>query len=181
MNIRIHKILTGSYANGPGKRNAVWFQGCTLHCPGCFNPLTHDPAKGKITTVGQLFSDLTIIPCDGITISGGEPFQQPEALQELLQLLRDRSGLPVLVFSGYSYRQLCDVPHFSRCLQLIDALICGPYRKDLQPAYERFCSSDNQELVLLSDRYDKTEFNNLPLGEFIIDQEGNAVFSGICA
>ena len=68
----------------------------------------------------------------------------------------------------------------SVCLPLIDALICGPYQQDLPPAYERFCSSANQELILLSDRYRKEDFGNLPLGEYIFDGEGNAVLSGIC-
>ena len=180
MNIQVHKILTGSSANGPGKRNVVWLQGCTFHCPGCFNPLTHDPAGGKTIPIEQLYTELTNVPCDGITISGGEPFQQPEALLELLKLIRKQSSLPVLLFSGYSYPELSNHPACSACLPLIDALICGPYRQDLPPAYERFCSSANQELILLSDRYRKEDFGNLPLGEYIFDGEGNAVLSGIC-
>ena len=179
MNIHIHKLLPGSYANGPGKRNVVWLQGCTLRCPGCFNPLTHDSSAGKTITTEKLFTELTTVPCDGVTISGGEPFQQPEALLELLKLIREQSSLPVLLFSGYSYTELTDDPACSVCLPLIDALICGPYRQDLPPAYERFCSSSNQELILLSDRYKKEDFGNLPLSEYIIDGEGNSVLSGI--
>ena len=179
MNIRVHKILIESYANGPGKRNVVWLQGCTLQCPGCFNPLTHDPAEGKSIPIEQLLTELIKAPCDGITISGGEPFQQPSALLELLTLIREQSSLPVLVFSGHSFPVLTDDPEYSICLPLIDALICGAYRQDLPPAYERFCSSANQELILLSDRYKKEDFENLPLGEYIIDGEGNAVLSGI--
>ena len=98
MHIRIHKILTGSSANGPGIRNAVWFQGCTLNCPGCFNPQTHDPEDGKLITSDDLCSQLLSpdTPCGGITISGGEPFQQPEGLLALLKELRKRNAPPVL-------------------------------------------------------------------------------------
>lgn len=181
MDIRIHKILIGSRANGPGVRNVVWFQGCTLNCPGCFNTQTHDPAGGQLISSEHL-CDMLLDPertCDGITISGGEPFQQPEELFTLLSSLRKRKSPPILVFSGLSYTQLDSNHKFKICLPLIDALICGPYDKERPPAYERFCSSANQELWLLSNRFRKDDFKGLQLSEIIIDETGNAVFSGI--
>ncbi|HEX8107935.1 MAG TPA: 4Fe-4S cluster-binding domain-containing protein, partial [Kofleriaceae bacterium] len=45
--VRIHAFEPRSRANGPGARFVVWFQGCTLGCPGCFNPTTHDPDPGR--------------------------------------------------------------------------------------------------------------------------------------
>lgn len=181
MNVHIHRILQGSCANGPGIRNVVWFQGCTLSCPGCFNPLTHDPKGGKTRTVPAVSKMLLdpSAPCDGITISGGEPFLQTAALYALLKDLREKHSPPILIFSGYSRKELFSDPARSACLSLADALICGPYRKELPPAYERFCSSGNQELVLLSGRYNKEDFCGLPLSEIIIAPDGTAVFSGI--
>ena len=181
MDVRIHKILRGSRAHGPGIRNVVWFQGCSLGCSGCFNPLTHDPAGGNVIPVNSLAALLLApsFPCDGITISGGEPFQQPEALLSLLQLLREKNSPPVLVFSGYPEAVLRGDELFSACLGHIDALICGPFRQDQPPAYDRFCSSRNQELVILSERYHPEDFRNLPLNEIIIDRQGNAEISGI--
>lgn len=181
MNIRYHAILCGSAANGPGRRNVVWLQGCTLNCPGCFNPLTHDPQSGKLISCAELCG-LLLRPdpiCEGITISGGEPFQQAEALLELLRNLKLRNSPPVLVFSGYSFSRIQDDPVCCSCLPFVDALICGPFMPDEPPAYERFCSSANQELILLTDRYTNRDFENLPLGEIMIDKEGNAVVSGI--
>ena len=181
MDIRIHKIVKGSRANGPGIRNVVWFQGCTLDCPGCFNPLTHDPLQGEMISAGRLCDNLLdpSSPCDGITISGGEPFQQASALLSLLKLLRGMNAPPILVFSGFTESALRKNKLFSSCLKHIDALICGPYRHRLPPAYERFCSSRNQKLVLLSDRYHTEDFRDLPLNEIIIDPQGNAEISGI--
>ena len=181
MNIRIHRILQGSHANGPGTRNVVWFQGCTLGCPGCFNPKTHDPAGGKEMSAAAVCSCLLAPdqPCDGITISGGEPFLQPEGLLELLRLLKDSRTPSVLVFSGHNYETIRQTPAFSACLPFIDALICGPYRAGIPPAYERFCSSGNQELIILSDRFKPENFADLPLREWIIDDHGNEVISGI--
>lgn len=118
-------------------------------------------------------------PCEGITISGGEPFQQAEGLTELLRQIRGRSSLGALVFTGYTRAQLSDLyPDLLRS-GLIDALICGPYRSDLPPAYERFCSSANQELVLLTNRYTEKDFSGLPLSELIIDADGTAAHTGI--
>lgn len=181
MKIRIHKILTGSCANGPGIRNVVWFQGCTLGCPGCFNPRTHDPKGGYSITTKALCNHLLspASPCDGITISGGEPFQQAEALKILLEGIKSHSGLPVLVFSGYTYDFLKSSTAGSACLPFIDALICGPYDRNIPPDHERFCSSGNQELVFLSDRYSKKDFNNLPQSEYFLDNQGNIIISGI--
>ena len=115
----------------------------------------------------------------GITISGGEPFQQPEALLRLLQNLHRHDTPPILVFSGFPYSTLYTDSACSPCLELIDALICGPYRRELPPAYERFCSSANQELILLSDRYSIEDFSGLPLSECIIGPDGATVISGI--
>ena len=179
MEITIHKILKGSCANGPGIRNVVWFQGCTLHCPGCFNPDTHDPTAGTNISVESLCADLLAPTCDGITISGGEPFQQPEALYHLLKALRTNDAPPVLVFSGYPYSTLQTNPVCAKSLSLIDALICGPYHSERPTAYDRFCASDNQELILLSPRYTLEDFENLPLSEIIITQEGETIHSGI--
>ena len=102
MGIRIHEYLRGSCANGPGTRTVVWFQGCTLNCHGCFNPRTHDPEGGKLITSDELCGQLLSpgAPCDGITVSGGEPFQQPEGLLALLKSLRERNAPPVLVLYG---------------------------------------------------------------------------------
>ena len=181
MYIRIHEILTGSSVNGPGVRNVVWFQGCTLNCPGCFNRLTHDPNGGRLISTDDLCEVLLSpeFPCDGITVSGGEPFQQPEGLLSLLKNLRARNTPPVLVFSGYIYTQLLDEPVRNTCLPFIDALICGPYDRNSPSAYDRFCSSSNQELYLLSDRLKKEDFSGLPLSEVIIDDRGKAIVSGL--
>lgn len=177
----IHRILQGSYANGPGIRNVVWFQGCPLNCPGCFNPETHDIQKGRRIRIEDLCEILTdpASPAEGVTISGGEPFLQTEALYALLRGLREHSVSSIIVFSGYTISDLRADPQKAECLELTDALICGPYRKDLPAAPERFCSSSNQELVLVSSRYTEADFRLLPLRETIITADGNVINSGI--
>ena len=181
MDVQVHNFLLGSCANGPGIRNTVWFQGCTLCCPECFNPGTHDPNAGKTLTVEQVCDRLLDpnCPCDGITISGGEPFQQPDALFSLLKMLREKAAPPILVFSGYTEEEIMQDPVRRACAELADAMICGPYRPDEGSDLNQYISSRNQKLILISNRLTCNDFQNLPLREIIIDQEGKLIISGI--
>ncbi len=181
MNVRVHSFLMGSRANGPGIRNVVWFQGCTLNCPGCFNQATHDPEAGRKLTVEQVCDRLldSKHPCDGITISGGEPFQQPEALLGLLRRLREKTAPPILVFSGYTEEDIMRDPVRRSCAEFADALICGPYRMKAGSDLKHFIPSRNQKLILISDRLKDSDFEDLPLREFVIDETGKLIISGI--
>ena len=181
MKMRIHSILMGSRANGPGIRNTLWVQGCTLNCPGCFNPGTHDPAGGSQLPIQEVCSRLLDpeFPCDGITISGGEPFQQPDALFGLLKLLRAKSAPPILIFTGYPPEEIMRDPGCRACAELSDALICGPYRQDAGSDYRHFLPSRNQKLILMTDRLRNADFEDLPLREFVIDGSGDLIISGI--
>ncbi len=92
--IRLHHFLPTSRANGPGLRAVIWLQGCTLGCPGCFNPQTHSKKGGDWVSVDQLFSQVMALQSEiqGVTISGGEPLQQMRPLLKLLQRLRVRAN-----------------------------------------------------------------------------------------
>ncbi len=72
-----------------GVRAVIWFQGCTIGCPGCFNPETHSPGGGRETEVEELVGKIVGLggSIDGVSISGGEPFQQPEGLLALVKPL----------------------------------------------------------------------------------------------
>lgn len=143
---------------GPGRRVGIWVQGCTLTCPGCLSRDTWDPHGGQVVAVPdvvQAVLDLTAgRDVSGVTISGGEPFQQPEALEELLELIvpaleqTRTSPVDVLVYSGFGLATLRK--RHARILDLIDALIPEPYRAAEAPG-GRWRGSSNQPLVLLSD------------------------------
>src|SRR5512147_1881126 len=101
---RVHAVEPRSRANGPGVRFVVWVQGCTLGCPGCFNPTTHDAAGGTVVAVADL---LAAIPADaaGLTVSGGEPLEQAAETLALLRGARAR-GLSTLIFSGLTIDEI---------------------------------------------------------------------------
>ena len=133
---------------GPGRRIGIWFQGCSIRCPGCISADTWGPGHRRLS-LEQLLEQITpwLHEAEGITISGGEPFDQFDALRSLLEGLRRLSELDILVYSGYSLEQL-DEPLF-QTKGLIDALISDPYIEALSQTMA-LRGSDNQRLSLLT-------------------------------
>src|SRR5271156_4104670 len=73
----IHSKLPRSAVNGPGERAVLWLQGCDLRCRGCWTPPSHAFDRTRDKPVDQLGE--WILSCsgvEGVTFSGGEPFQQ---------------------------------------------------------------------------------------------------------
>ena len=177
--VRLHSIELASRANGPGLRAVLWFQGCTLGCPGCFNPLTHDSATGIVTDTAALAARVLSRPNDieGLSISGGEPFQQPEALLDLLTLL-DGSGLSRLVFSGYTLREIEAQPLGPAILAHLDVLIAGRYVATRHDGHALLGSS-NQRIHLLTPRHQLSDFATVPGTEVILHTDGSITFTGI--
>lgn len=142
---------------GPGRRVGIWMQGCDIGCRGCVSRDTWDPAGGSTTTVAALvdrIADLTDgLQVDGVTISGGEPFQQPTALLELVHALRERLDstrtrpVDVMVYSGYPLRRLRE-EHRS-VLDVVDAVVPEPF---VEQAGEgpQWTGSANQRVVPVS-------------------------------
>jgi anaerobic ribonucleoside-triphosphate reductase activating protein len=133
---------------GPGRRIGIWFQGCSIRCPGCISMDTWAPGRG-ITTIEEVVNAVTqwIPAADGITISGGEPFDQTGAMLELLKRLRSLTEADVLVFTGHPWSKVRQAADSSS--GLIDALVTGPFDVN-QPQTLALRGSDNQELHLLT-------------------------------
>jgi len=129
---------------GPGRRLGLWFQGCSIRCPGCVSMDTW--ARGTdSTSVSALLIRLgpTLDEADGVTVTGGEPFDQSEALGELLRGVRIRSGADILVYSGYPFEAL--EPSLSAMNGLIDCVISDPFEREA-PQTRALRGSDNQRL-----------------------------------
>ncbi|MFJ4208544.1 4Fe-4S single cluster domain-containing protein [Paenarthrobacter sp. NPDC089675] len=151
--LRVGRILHGTTAEGPGLRTAVWFQGCSIRCKGCVNPHLFSPRGGKLLPVAGIIEDSIAAGVEGLTLIGGEPFDQPAAGHALAAAAR-AAGLGVIAFSGYEYQTLCDRDDSTRAfLAKVDLLVDGPYQ-DWNPETNRaLVGSGNQRFIHLTDRY----------------------------
>jgi anaerobic ribonucleoside-triphosphate reductase activating protein len=154
--IRIAATVDVTEAEGPGARFAVWVQGCAVRCPGCCNPHMFDPAGGEEVDPAALLARLDGVRdrVEGVTLLGGEPFEQAGALAAFARGVRDR-GLSVMAFTGHLLEDLrVDRPSGSReLLACVDVLVDGPYRADLPETARRWSGSANQRFHFLTDRY----------------------------
>jgi anaerobic ribonucleoside-triphosphate reductase activating protein len=132
---------------GPGRRIGIWFQGCSIRCKGCISLDTwaQKPAEQTVEQLLQ-FIETWLAEADGVTISGGEPFDQVGALEELLRGLRRQSGKDILVYSGYPLERL----ELSKVEGLIDAIVTDRFEID-QSQTMALRGSDNQRLLCLTE------------------------------
>ena len=160
----------------------VWFQGCTLGCPGCFNPTTHDAAGGRETTVQAVLVEVAAAvaakhPITGLTLSGGEPLQQAEAAAALLVGAR-ALGLSTLMFSGYTIEEARALRGGPDVLAQLDVMIDGRY-----VSTDRFATglrgSANQGIQLLTPRYTLAEVEATPVAEIRIGKSGEVILTGV--
>jgi len=176
----IHRYLPASLANGPGRRAVVWVQGCTLACPGCFNPDTHSNTQGTIISVDALSEEILTHAdqLEGLTISGGEPLQQATSLARLLQKIRELSSLSILLFTGYTWEQIPNIPAGAEVLKYCDVVLAGRYKQSLRLASELLGSS-NKTCHFLTSRYSPVDLQSVPEAEVIIEPSGEILLSGI--
>lgn len=152
--LNVADIRRRSCANGPGWRSVVWVQGCTLPCPDCFNPHTHAHAPVRLLDPAELGHHLLKVPgVQGLTISGGEPFEQAKACAILAETYR-ATGRSVMVYSGYRWEHLqrWTLPAVKRFLRSIDLLVAGPFIKSLHGDGTLWRGSSNQTLHFFTDR-----------------------------
>jgi len=184
--IKISHYEKSTQVLGPGNRFAVWFQGCNKSCYGCINP------EGRLKTGGYEIgvSDLIDIiigteNINGITISGGEPFLQMTGLYELIDGVKSRTKLDIMLFSGYKYDEIIQWDNQINTDDLfakVDIFIDGEYVEELNED-QLFRGSENQNIYCFTPKYTgfreqilKSHGRNL---EFSIDEESNSFMIGI--
>lgn len=181
--LRMHAFLARSRANGPGTRAVIWTQGCSRRCRGCFNPGTHAHTDGVLIAVDTLAQGLAaraagLNAIDGLTISGGEPMEQPEAVCALLLAVRRDTGLSTLLFTGYHWDEVVAHPLGVAILDCLDAILTGPYRIE-QHLGSGLLGSANQTIHCLTERYTLDELMATPPTEAIITPTGEVIWSGV--
>ncbi len=161
--LRIARIEPVTRAEGPGARWALWVQGCSIGCAGCCNPHTWDVRVGKTVATDDLVESMLAAPVEGITLLGGEPFDQPEGMSVIAQAAR-RAGLGVMTFTGYRYDALrrSGRPGWASLLDATDLLVDGPYLRDQLDTARPWVGSANQRFIHLTDRYRSLTFDAEP-------------------
>lgn len=153
MQLRIAQLVTQTEAEGPGRRFALWVQGCPIRCPGCCNPEMFAADKGQLADSAELAAQaLAIDGLEGVSLLGGEPGEQAFALADFCERVR-AGGLSVMLYSGYTLAQLREKPGAARLLKAVDLLVDGRYEQSLPEKKRRWLGSSNQVLHFLSPRY----------------------------
>ncbi len=148
--IYIDRILYPVTALGPGKRIALWTAGCSRRCPGCANPELwerHQEQEIEVQKLAKYVNTISAGQADGITITGGEPFDQAEEIVELLDCLTFPAE--ILVFSGYTMEELCQDEKKRKLLERIDVLVDGEYIEDKNDGKAVLRGSSNQRIHYL--------------------------------
>lgn len=155
--LTIADVVPVTEAEGPGKRFAIWFQGCPLRCPRCCNPEMLPFEGGKAVEIGALLSQIESAAeqgIEGITLLGGEPFAHAAGASIVAREVQMR-GLSVMIFSGYVLEELRDMakPAVDELLRDTDILVDGPYVREQVETNRRWIGSSNQRIHFLSARY----------------------------
>lgn len=182
--LRIARLQERTMALGPDRRCVVWFQGCSLLCRGCI-AATMNAAPPLFRTTPARLAEwcLSIGDIDGITLSGGDPFDQPlDQLAEFLELVRERSGLSVLLYTGRTIGQLrCqNDPLVDRCLAAVDILVDGPYVEALNDGVG-WRGSSNQVIHAIGPRAGDVVPGVMTRRrvELVVNTSGTVSFTGI--
>ncbi len=127
--------------DGPGIRSVLFFQGCSMNCPGCQNASTHHKGHGVTFPLKEIIAHVEA-ECRNkkLTISGGEPLEQQEALIAILDILKTK-GYNICVYTGWSLQR---VPMAVR--SRVDYLKCGGFDRSRMDSSLMYVGSCNQQM-----------------------------------
>ncbi|MEG1312490.1 MAG: anaerobic ribonucleoside-triphosphate reductase activating protein [Romboutsia sp.] len=169
MKIRISSPTTfDSIVDGPGLRMVIWTQGCIHNCKDCHNPQTHDLYGGYEIDTKEIISKIKSLRLQkGITLSGGEPFLQPEALEKIAKEAKE-NGLDVWAYTGFTFEQLLDKQNDTyfknlNLLKQVDILVDGKFILNRKDISLRFRGSSNQRIINVQ--------NSLKYKQIILSEE----------
>lgn len=149
--LRIAGIINESIVDGPGIRLVVFTQGCRHNCPGCHNPHTHSFEGGTLVDIDDIINQVKNNPLlDGITLSGGEPFEQAEALSELAQRAKEM-GYNIMTYTGYTFEHIIEnkdkIKGWDKLIGVTDILVDGRFEIAKKSMLLKFRGSQNQRII----------------------------------
>lgn len=148
--MRYGQIRKYDIANGPGIRTSFFVTGCHLNCKNCFNVDYQDPNFGNIwtdETTKLVISYLSDQNISGLTILGGEPFENTKDLTAIVKSIRDKINKDIWLYSGHTYENLLKDKENKELLGLIDVLVDGPFIEEKKDLTLAFRGSSNQRII----------------------------------
>ena len=148
-----YSITKNDMVNGDGLRVVLWVAGCEHCCKGCQNPETWAYEQGTVLDSEfeeRIFEQINSNDLlSGVTLSGGDPMYNPEALLVFLKHLKKRTRANVWCYTGFVYEKLLKDPIRSKCLKYIDVLVDGPFIESKRDVNLAFRGSSNQRIIHL--------------------------------
>ncbi|MDD6145193.1 MAG: anaerobic ribonucleoside-triphosphate reductase activating protein [Malacoplasma sp.] len=149
--IRLAGIAENSLVNGKGLRKVFFSQGCSHHCEGCFNQHTWEFAGGRMFDMDELVQKVKDEPfLDGVTFSGGDPFQQADKFAYLAKKLHE-ANINIWAYTGYTFEELMKLaqtnPHIKQMINNVDVIVDGRFMKDKMSENLKYCGSSNQRVI----------------------------------
>jgi len=144
----ISHIEPATHIYGPGRRFAVWMQGCSLACKGCWNKQMWSFKANELldrkTLLAQILAEQDI---EGVTFLGGEPLEQAENTVWLIQEIKRLSSLTVMLYTGYTKTEIEQKQLWSKVEDNVDLLVSGRYQEQDRNINNQWYGSENQELI----------------------------------
>jgi len=135
---------------GPYNRFAIWVQGCLKRCSGCISKESQPLDGGYKAETTDLAANIINTPdIEGITISGGEPFLQSEALVDLVNMVKTKKDMGVIVYTGHNFEEIEE----NELTKLCDIVIDGAYIEELNDDLS-LRGSSNQNVRFITKRYE---------------------------
>ena len=144
--LRVLHIVEGTSVDGPGLRTSIYLAGCNHRCPGCHNPDSWNPQGGEERSLDELMQVIAYNEAP-VTLSGGDPLQQPEDTRALIHRIKRELGYNVWCFTGYTWEEIVANPELLDVVRELDVLVDGPFVQDERDISLRFRGSRNQRLI----------------------------------
>ncbi len=147
MSLKVLQIVPGTSVDGPGLRTSVYLAGCSHACPGCQNPTSWDFNGGEEMTPEEV-AEIVLSHGFNMTLTGGDPLLHSdlEAVERLIELVR-AGGKTVWVYTGFLFEQVAANPRYQKILQMVEAIVDGPFIQSQLTNQLPFRGSTNQRIV----------------------------------
>ena len=175
MKIRLAAPLQrDSVVDGLGVRTVIWTQGCSHNCPFCHNASTQPFDGGYLEEVENIKEELdNLTEQDGITLSGGDPLFQIEAVYEIAKYAKEK-GMNIWCYTGFTWEEVLQLGEKNKTyldfLKEIDVLVDGKFMIEKKDPNCLFRGSSNQRLIDVPKTLQQGKIIVIPESDGIMEQ-----------